>query len=134
MNYTNYLIIEVLLARAEIGAQLLSRITRISGPPCATSANNSSMARLGARLGAPDLAVLRGGFDGALPLPGGKIALARGLVEDHEAPDVAGGYVLAAQTAARLTDPLGAVLDHGGLLAAFRLLTTGQLDAETLDG
>ncbi len=121
------------VGRAEIGQSLLSRIQRVTGPTCGTSANTSSLARLGTRLGAPRLAIMRGGITDALHLPGGQILIARQLVEDFEEPDVAAGFILAERTAARATDPLRAVLEHGGTYATFRLLTTGRLDAETLD-
>lgn len=121
------------VGRTEIGQSLLTRIQRVTGPACGTSANTSSLARLGSRLDTPRLAIMRGGLKGALHLPGGQILLARQLVEDHEEPDVVAGFILAEVTAARSTDPLRDVLEFGGTYATFRLLTTGALDADTLD-
>lgn len=121
------------VGRTDIGQALMTRIQRVTGPACGSSANNSSLARLGSRLGAPRLAVMRGGIDTALHLPGGQILLARQLFEDHEEPDVAAGFILAEQTLARQHDPLRAVLEHGGAIATFRLLTTGKLSDDTLD-
>lgn len=121
------------VGRKEIGQALMSRIQRVTGPACGTSASNSSLARLGTRLDAPRLAVMRGGIDAALHLPGGQILLSRQLVEDHEEPDVVAGFILAERSLARTHDPLRRVLEHAGLFATFRLLTTGRLSAETLD-
>ncbi len=121
------------VGRKEIGQALMSRIQRVTGPACGTSASNSSLARLGARLGASQLAVMRGGIDTTLHLPGGQILLARQLLEDHEEPDVAAGYILAERSLARQSDPLRDVLDHAGLGASFGLLTSGRLSSETLD-
>ncbi len=121
------------VGRKEIGQALMTRIQRVTGPACGTSSNTSSLARLGSRLGAPRLAVMRGGIEGALHLPGGQILLARQLLEDHEEPDVVAGYILAEQSLARQSDPLREVLDHGGPLAAFRLLTSGRLAPDMLD-
>jgi hypothetical protein len=121
------------VGRKEIGQALMTRIQRVTGPACGTSSNTSSLARLGTRLGAPRLAIMRGGIEGALHLPGGQILLARQLVEDYEEPDVAAGYILAEQSLARQSDPLREVLDHGGFLATFRLLTSGRLTPEMLD-
>lgn len=121
------------VGRKEIGQALLTRIQRVTGPACGTSANNSSLARLGTRLGAPRLAVMRGGIDTTLHLPGGQILLARQLLEDHEEPDVAAGFILAERSLAGQSDPLRDLLDHAGLAASFRLLTTGQLSPEALD-
>lgn len=121
------------VGRKDIGQALMTRIQRVTGPACGTSANTSSLARLGSRLDAPRLAVMRGGIDTALHLPGRQILLARQLLEDHEEPDVVAGYILAEQSLAREIDPLRDLLDHGGLFATFRLLTTGQMSPDTLD-
>lgn len=120
-------------ARAEIGQALVTRMQQVTGPACGTSANRSSLARLGARLDAPKLAIMRGGLDGALHVPGGQILLSRQLVEDHEGPDVVAGFILAEQVRVLQQDPLRALLDHAGLYATFRLLTTGQLEPPVLD-
>lgn len=119
------------VARQEIGTALLTRIQRVTGPACATSATRSVLSRLGKRLNAPRLAVMRGGLAEALPLPGGLILLSRTLVEDHEDPAVIAGYILA--ETARPADPLRALLAHAGPLATFRLLTTGALPESALD-
>ena len=119
--------------RAEIGQSLFSRLQRVTGPACGTSSNTSSLARFGARLEAPNLAVMRGGLETTLALPGRRILLARQLLEDHEEPDVAAGYVLAERARSAQTDPLRRLLSFAGPLATFRLLTTGALDPETLD-
>lgn len=121
------------VARKQIGQSLLSRIQRVTGPSCGTSANTSSLARLASRLNTSHISVMRGGLDTALHLPGGHILLARQLVEDHEAPDVAAGYVLAEKAQTYETDPLRALLNHAGTLATFRLLTTGKVEVRALD-
>ncbi len=56
----------------------------------------------------------------------------RSLVEDFEEPDVVAGYIVAARLRARAHDPLGRLLDHAGLIAAFRLLTTGDPGEDAL--
>ena len=76
---------------------------------------------------------MRGGLDTARHLPGGHILLARQLVEDHEEPDVAAGFVMAERAQTYETDPLRALLDHAGTLATFRLLTTGRVQVSVLD-
>lgn len=121
------------VGRAQIGQDLLARLERVSGPVCGTSENHSSLARFSNRLGAPKLAVLRGGSVATAHLPGGRILMARGLVEDHETPDVPAGYVLAEQLFLFQSDPLRDVLNHAGTLSTFRLLTTGRLDEKSLD-
>lgn len=121
------------VGRAEIGRDLFSRIQRVTGPACGTSANTSSLTRLETRLDSGRLSVMRGGIAGAMPLPGRQILLSRALIEDHEDPDVLGGYVLAAKTAATQNDPLRLLLEHSGTGTTFRLLTTGKINASALD-
>ena len=66
-------------------------------------------------------------------LPGGLIVLGRAVVEDHEAPDVTAGFVLAENLRALARDPLADLLDHAGLAASLRLLTTGKLSPDNID-
>lgn len=121
------------VARKQIGQSLLTRIQRVTGPSCGTSANNSSLARLAKRLNVQHISVMRGGLETAQHLPGGHILLARQLVEDHEEPDVAAGFVMAERARTYETDPLRALLNHAGTLATFRLLTTGRVQVTALD-
>ncbi len=123
--------------RAEIGHALLDRLTRVSGQPCSQPDAQRSLARLSQRILGPTRAdsvvVLPGGVSESAHLPGNLILLARSVVEDHEDPDVAAGYVLAEHVRASEHDPLTDLLDHAGLLASLRLLTTGILPPEALD-
>lgn len=123
--------------RKDIGAALLSRISRVSGQPCSDAAGRAVLRKLGARLpspkGAVPLVVLRSGVSEAAHLPGGTVLLGRALVEDYEEPDVLAGYIIAEHLRAQLEDPLRAFLDHAGLVATLRLLTTGAVSSTTLD-
>ncbi len=121
------------VGRKEVGRALFDRMQRVTGPACGTSAGASSLAALSRRLNAPDLAVMRGGLETAVGLPGGKILLARQLVEDFEEPDVVAGYIVVEQARSQGRDPLREVLEFAGTLGTFQLLTTGKLDAATLD-
>jgi hypothetical protein len=123
--------------RAEIGSVLFDRIQRVTGPACREASGREALVRLARRLPAASsagrLAVMRGGVKDAVALPGGTILINRGLVEDYEDPDVVAGYVVAERLRAQLHDPLDAVLEHGGLWSTIRLLTTGDLDDDTLN-
>ncbi|WP_281968566.1 hypothetical protein [Roseovarius nanhaiticus] len=116
--------------RAQIGAALEREMQTVTGPPCRAPGGVQSLAKLAQRLpstrGTGGLRVVRGGVDGTATLPGGTILIHRSLVEDYEEPDVVAGYVVAERLRARAHDPLGRLLDHAGLAAAFRLLTTGD--------
>ncbi len=121
------------VGRNDIGHMLSTRIQRVTGPACGTSANTSSLTKLAMRLDSGRLSIMRGGLSGSLHLPGNQILLSRTLVEDHEDPDVLGGYVLAAKTAAGEEDPLRSLLAFSGLTTTFRLLTTGKVHDDALD-
>ncbi|MFD0860255.1 M48 family metalloprotease [Roseovarius aquimarinus] len=116
--------------RAQIGAALEREMQSVTGPPCRAPGGVQSLAKLAQRLpstrGTGGLSVVRDGVDGTATLPGGTILIHRSLVEDYEEPDVVAGYVVAERLRARAHDPLGRLLDHAGLGAAFRLLTTGD--------
>ncbi|KNG94167.1 hypothetical protein [Pseudaestuariivita atlantica] len=123
--------------RAEIGEALVDRITRVSGPPCAAPDSLPALQALSRRVLGQSrgdrLTVLHAGIRRSAHLPGGRILLNKSLLEDTEDPNVPAGYVIA--EAVRLTDhdPLDELLDHAGLFATIRLLTTGTLEQATLD-
>ncbi len=119
--------------RVEIGNSLLGHIERVSGAPCTTRDARLPLERFGQRLlERGRVVILPGGTRMSAHLPGGIILLNRAVVEDFEDPDVAAGFVLSEIVRARATDPLAALLDHAGLMASLRLLTTGVLPDSTL--
>ena len=121
--------------REEIGIRLLGNIRRVAGKPCDTTRGRRALDRLYTRL-LPDrpgrLVVLASGIQNTINLPGGLILLNRSLVEDHEAPDVVAGYILAEALRADARDPVRTMLQSTGPLTAIRLLTTGDIPDETL--
>lgn len=121
------------VGRAQIGQDLLARIQRVTGPNCGTTETHSGLARFGARLDATKLVVIRGGLDTTLHVPGGRILIPRQILEDHEDPDVAAGFVLAERSFAHSRDPLSDLLETASVMSTFRLLTTGRLDDKALD-
>ena len=121
------------VGRVQIGQDILNRIQRVTGPNCGTTESHSSLARFGERLATPKLAVLRGGIETTLHVPGGRILIPRQILEDHEDPDVAAGYILAEHSFEASHDPLRDVLEHGGVMSTLRLLTSGKVDEGTLD-
>lgn len=118
---------------AEIGAALLVRIERVSGPRCRSAEARTALAALADRTGAPRIVIVPGGVREALALPGGTVLLNRALVEDYEEPDVAAGYALVEQVRSTVTPPLRALLEHAGPRASATLLTTGAVPAAALD-
>ncbi len=116
-----------------IGQALLGRIERVSGQACATPEATPILAKLALRTDVRQLVIMRSGVASSLHLPGGIVLLNRRLVEDHQDPAVAAGAILAERARAAQRDPLAELLEAGGFLAAFRLLTTGELTRQTLD-
>jgi hypothetical protein len=122
--------------RVEIGEALLSEIGRLAGPPCTAPRARVALARLSTRvLGAPAPRVLL--IPAAIPdtisLPGQFILASAALVEDHESPDVLAGYLLAEDVRRDARDPMLTLLSDAGLMATFRLLTTGDLPEGALN-
>lgn len=123
--------------RSEIGASLLGHIQRLTGPACRDQAGQRALAAFGERLigdgAAGGIVVLPSGALTSLYLPGGIIALGRPVVENHNDPAVAAGFILAAAAQTSVRDPLEAVLRDAGPVATFRLFTTGDLPPEVLN-
>ena len=121
--------------RQEIGAELMAQIRRLAGRSCETAPGRRALDRLAARVLKGETArieVLSEGLARATSLPGGIYILNKALVEDHEMPEVAAGYLIAEQLRREARDPLAKLLERAGGLAALRLLTTGHLGEETL--
>ena len=122
--------------RAEIGQALLEHITRVAGRPCMTEEARAPLRHLALRVLGENrmnaLIILPDGVRDTAHLPGPLILMNRALIEDYEDPDIAAGYILAEAVRARSSDPLGELLDHAGLWASLRLLTTGSLPDSAL--
>ncbi len=121
------------IKRQEIGSAILQRIERVSGKACTSRDALASLESLAERTGVRQIVILPAGVPDSLGLPGGTVLLNRALVEDHEDPAVAAGYVIAARARAQVQDPLDDMLDRTGPTAAFRLLTTGELTPAIID-
>lgn len=122
--------------RDDIGAALLADIVATHGRPCAAPLGRRALNRLTARVLGPSgqALILPEGPDPAAHLPDGRVLLARTLVEDAEGPEAAAGYLLAEREAVITGDPMLPLLRHAGVIASFRLLTTGDLPQGALDG
>ena len=124
--------------RAEIGELALRDVIRLTGAPCAHPLGQKALAEMSERLfgpaNTPILLAVRAGPAPALHLPGDVIVLARSLFDAQNGPQAAAGAALAEHARALARDPLIPVLNHAGLVATVRLLTTGDLPAGALDG
>lgn len=124
-------------ARIALGEDILGAIVDVTGPACDLPEGVQALGKLTQRLrpaGPEKVVVLPGGVRDGAHLPGGKVLIGRGVVEDHESPAVVAGYILAEAERAAAEDPLLGVLRHAGLVATARLATTGTLPDGALDG
>lgn len=119
--------------RKAIGQALLGRIERLSGQACVTPQTAPLLAKLATRTNVRQIIVLRDGVSTSLALPGNIFLINSSYFEDYEDPAVAAGAVLLERARTRSKEPLLELLAAGGIPAAFHLLTTGQLQQDTLD-
>ncbi|CUH54164.1 hypothetical protein [Shimia marina] len=113
------------VARQTIGQDMMQLTTRLTGQHCRSTDAIAAVDALQKRLKVRVITVIPSALREAVALPGNIVLLGRDAVEDYEEPDVAAGFVVAAQTAS--PDPLRGVLESGGISASLRLLTSGTL-------
>lgn len=121
--------------RAELGRQILAEMAELAGRPCGDPAGVTALARLArSTLGTdpPRLVVLPSSVPGSAHLPGNIMVLNRSLVEDYETPEVLAGFLVAEDERRAMQDPAERLFEEAGLVAAFRMLTTGQIDQSYL--
>lgn len=124
--------------RAAIGRLALDDMTRLTGAPCTTPAGSAALTLLSGRLfpgeAKVDLFVVREALADAVHLPDRRVVLSEALLAVAEGPELAAGHILAAWTKAEAGDRMIDLLDHAGLVATFRLLTTGTLPPPAVAG
>lgn len=122
--------------RETIGLGLLGEINRLAGNTCSLPLGRVALAKLHSRLDPDDhlerVIVLPTDARDTILLPGKLLALSQTLVEDHDAPDVIGGYILSGAIQAQIADPLAPLLHVAGTIGTLRLLTTGDIDRSAL--
>ena len=121
--------------RVQIGKLALADMGRLSGSPCAAPLGKRAAATLAQRLsaaGVGEIVVLRDGLGGTAHLPGGLVLVGKTLLDKSEDPEVLAGHVLAEAVRADQADPMIPLLAHAGLMATFRLLTTGRLEEDSV--
>lgn len=118
------------VARQTIGQDMQQLASRLTGQPCSAPLAVPAVDALQKRLQVRSISVLPNALREAIALPGNIVLLGRDTIEDHEEPDVAAGYIVAAQAAS--PDPLRGVLETGGIRSSLRLLTSGTLPDDVL--
>lgn len=120
------------LNRVIIGHDVLTHLERTTGATCHNDAADAALVKLAEFLGVAEIVVVPSGVKTTASLPGTALVLGRSVVEDHDDPAAAMGFMLAEKLYAETSDPLERILLHGGFRASFDLLTTGQIAPETL--
>lgn len=119
-----------------IGASVLSDLARSTGAPCDRPSGQTVLRHLATRLIGPQarLHVVAQALDDAIRLPGDHFALGLPLIDTADGPDLMALYLLAAAQTHTTRQPLEQALDHAGLVASLRLMTSGQLPDDSLTG
>lgn len=122
-------------SRSEIGSRLLATMIPLTGRPCTDPAGVAAVRDVSRAVfgsGAPQIVVLPSTAQGTAHLPGNIIVAHRSIVEDHETPEITAGFLLAEDVRRDRQDPVLRLLDEAGLMATFRLLTTGDIEEHHL--
>ncbi|MEM9785191.1 MAG: hypothetical protein AAF801_01725 [Pseudomonadota bacterium] len=124
--------------RVEIGATILGYMQAETGAACREPRANEAAGRLAARLFGADtmtqIVVVPTLAPGAIALPGDVIAVDYGLLRVSDDPAAAAGFILASRATLSHDDPLETLLRDAGLGVTFRLLTTGEIPPQILQG
>ncbi len=117
-----------------LGRDILAEMARLSGRACTGPAGIQALETLSRRVTSdpPEIVVLPSLMAEIVTLPGGLVAIDRGLVENHERPEVLAGHLLAEAERTHEIDPTRAVLAQAGFVPTLRLLTTGRLPDRTV--
>lgn len=122
--------------REAIGLSLLGEINRLAGSTCNQPLGRIALVKLHSKLDPDDqlerVLILPSDVRDTILLPGRLLTLSNTLVEDHDAPDVVGGYILSGKLQAQITDPLAPLLKVAGTIGTLKLLTTGNVDRASL--
>jgi hypothetical protein len=124
-------------ARIGVGRIALEDLARVTGAPCTAPAGLRAARRLGERLfgaGGGEVVVVRDGIGGAVQLPGRIMVIDLRTITAIDAPEVPAAHLLVARMRAEASDPLLGVLRWAGLSATLRLLATGTLSREAVEG
>lgn len=124
--------------RVEIGATMLGYLQAETGALCSDPRANDAAKKLAARLFGPQtttqIVIVPDLAAGALALPGDLIVVDYALLRASDDPAAAAGFILGSRAALTHMDPLEELLRNAGLGVTFRLLTTGDIPADILQG
>ncbi len=120
--------------RSQIGARIVAAISQRGPAPCNSPLGRAALDRLHARL-LPDLPgriEVLPGLASSAHLPGGIILLPAALLSDERGPAAMASGIVAEGQTMRARDPLDELLQQAGLVAALRLLVSGELSGDVI--
>lgn len=123
--------------RVRLGEMALTEMVHLTGAPCADPFGRRAAANLSTRIFRAEpvqIIVVPQGLTRPIHLPNRQILVPRNLVEQQDNPAPLAGYAIAERARAAAVDPLRPLLEHAGVAATLRLLTTGALPQSALDG
>lgn len=124
-------------SRYEIGTRLVDDLQAGGAQACSTAQGRAALDALHRQvLGQPaDIRVLQGMERARVTgFPGGVYVIDVGLLDIAESAEALAGALLLAEARLRGGDPVRPVLDHIGTVQTLRLLTSGAVPTEALDG
>ncbi|MGB0959768.1 MAG: hypothetical protein ACPGVK_05900 [Halocynthiibacter sp.] len=118
-----------------LSARLISRMSRISGPPCLPRGSATALANFSTRIFGTQaqLIVVPDSPKPTLSLPNNAILMSKTLFEDFDDPAVAAGYLIVEKEHQPEHPSLRPMLRHLGLKTSIRMLTTGEISDADLD-
>lgn len=126
--------------REQIGQMVLDDLARVGLVQCRNPQGAAALAQLQGRVlpAAQRIVAVSStdadrfaGFRSAY-LPGRTVVVNAGLIQQLDSPSALAGFLLAEGVRITQHDPLLPILRHAGVTATFRLLTTGDLAAESV--
>ena len=135
MNYTAAMLPAV--TKDALGQLALADMVKLTGFPCATAPGTAAARDMARRIdpaNPPHIMVMRDGLTAPRALPGNIVLLPATLLERSDGADAIAGYVIAERLRAAGDEPTRALLHHAGLLAILRLLASGVLAPDAVQG
>lgn len=135
MDYTATMLPAV--TKDALGELALADMVKLTGFPCATVSGVAAAREMARRIdpvNPPRILIMRDGLTAPHPLPGDIVVLPAAMIDRADGPDAVAGFVIAEMLRAQAQDPTRAILNHAGLMATLRLLTSGAMSPDAVQG
>ncbi len=122
--------------REDIGRDLLTEITKLSGDSCNSRLGTTSLTKLHNEVdrdqNLEQVLVLPSDTRLSILLPGRLLLISQVLLEDYDTPEVTAGFIISGSVQSQLSDPLSSLLKEAGTMATLNLLTSGKMETDKL--